>query len=111
MNFTSYWHYKPTNAIHADSPVLKISKKVLNLSTIDKIHWLSDVLDGSLVCGKREPLLFSFVLNKPSGYKDFHQPKTVQFRKNKSVLNTIAFFLEDDNNEEVDCNGETVTFT
>ena len=30
---------------------------------------------------------------------------------NKSILNTITFFLEDDKNEEVDFNGETVTFT
>ena len=30
---------------------------------------------------------------------------------NKSVLNTITFYLEDDNNEEVDFNGETLIFT
>ena len=30
---------------------------------------------------------------------------------NKSVLNTITFYLEDDNNKEVDFNGETLTFT
>ena len=30
---------------------------------------------------------------------------------NKSVLNTITFYLEDDNNEKFDFNGETLTFT
>ena len=30
---------------------------------------------------------------------------------NKSVLNTITFYLEDDNNKEVNFNGETLTFT
>ena len=29
---------------------------------------------------------------------------------NKSVLNTITFYLEDDNNNEIDFNGETLTF-
>ena len=29
---------------------------------------------------------------------------------NKSVPNAITFYLEDDNNEEVDFNGETLTF-
>ena len=29
----------------------------------------------------------------------------------KSVLNTIVFYLEDDNHEEVNFNGETLTFT
>ena len=30
---------------------------------------------------------------------------------NKSVLNTITFYLEDKNNKEVDFNEETMTFT
>ena len=29
----------------------------------------------------------------------------------KSVLNTTTFYLEDDNNEEVNFNGEMLTFT
>ena len=29
---------------------------------------------------------------------------------NKSVLNTITFFIEDDNNEKLNFNGETLTF-
>ena len=31
--------------------------------------------------------------------------------KNNSVWNTITFYLEDDNNEKVYFNGETLTFT
>ena len=30
---------------------------------------------------------------------------------NKSVLITITFYLEDDNHEEFNCFGETLTFT
>ena len=35
----------------------------------------------------------------------------IKKKQNKSVLNTKTFYLEDDNNEEVDFNGETLTFT
>ena len=69
-----------------------------------------DVIDGSVVNGNRQPILYSFVLDKP--YKVFCEPKTIRYKKiYKSVLNTITFYLEDDNNEEVDFNGETLTFT
>ena len=30
---------------------------------------------------------------------------------NKSILNTISFYLEDDKKEQVDFNQETLTFT
>ena len=71
-----------------------------------------DVIDGSVVDGVRQPILYSFVLDKPSGYKVFCEPETIHYKKtNKSILNTIIFYLEDDTNEEVDFNGETLTFT
>ena len=71
-----------------------------------------DCIDGSVVNGIREPILFSFVLDKPSGYKVFCEPETIQYKKiNKSVLNTLTFYLEDDKNKVVDFNGETMTFT
>ena len=71
-----------------------------------------DVNDGSIVNGLRQPILFSFVLDKPSGYKVFCEPETIHYRKlNKSVLNTITFSLEDDNNEEVNFSQETPTFS
>ena len=67
LGFTPYWDYEPTNAIHADSPGVYSSEKILNLSTINKIHIKCDVIDGSVVNGIRQPILFSFVLDKP-GY-------------------------------------------
>ena len=70
-----------------------------------------DVIDGSVVYGSRQPILYSFVLDTLSGYKVFSEPETIHFKKiNKSVLNTITFYLEDDNNQ-VNFNGETLTFT
>ena len=71
-----------------------------------------DLIHGSEVCAKPNPILYSFVPNKPSGYKVFYQLETIHYEKvNKSVLNTIPFYLEDDNHKEVNFNGETFTFT
>ena len=113
FGFAPYWDYKPTNAIHADAPgVYSSDKVILNLNTINKIHLKRDCIDGSIQDGVRQPILFSFVLDKPSGYKVFCQAETIHYKKvNKSVLNTITFYLEDDKNEEVDFNQETLTLT
>ena len=55
---------------------------------------------------------FSFVLYKPAGYKVFCEPETIHYKKlNKSVLITITFYLENEDNEEVNFNGETSIFT
>ena len=71
-----------------------------------------DCIDGIIQDGVRQPILFSFVLDKPSGYKVFCEPETIHYKKvNISVLKPITFYLEDDNNNEVISNQETLTFT
>ena len=109
---TAYWDYKPTNAIHANFPGGYASDRILNLNTINKIHLKSVVIDGSFQDGVRQPNLFSSVLDEPPGYKVFCEPEAIHYIKiNKSVLNTTTFHLGDDNNEEVNFNEETLTFT
>ena len=104
LGFIPYWDYK--------SPGVYTSDKILNLNTRNKIHLKCDVIDGSVVDGVRQPILYSFVLDKKPGYKIFSEPETIHYKKiNKSVLNTITFYLGDDNNKEVDFNQETLTFT
>ena len=104
LGFTPGWDYKHYNKY--------VSQKVVNLGSTNKIHLKCDCIDGSVVNGLRQPILFSFVLDKLPGYKVFCEPETIHYKKiNKSVLNTITFYLEDDHNEEVDFNGETLTFT
>ena len=89
-----------------------MSQKILNLGNTIKIHLKADVIDGSLVNGSRQPILYSFVLNKKLRYKVFSEPETIYYKKiNKSVLNTITFYLEDDYNEVVNFNEEPLTFT
>ena len=104
LGFTSGWDYKQYNEY--------TSQKNVDLGSANKIHLRCDVIDGSVLNGVRQPILYSFVLDKIPGYKVFSEPETIQYKKtNMSVLNTITFYLEDDNNEEVDFIGETLTFT
>ena len=59
----------------------------------------------------RQSTFFSFVFDKLNGYKVFCESESIHYKKiNKSVLNTITFYLEDDNHEDVDFNGETLSF-
>ena len=104
LGFTPGWDYKHYNKY--------TSQKLVNLASTNKIHLKCDCIDGSVVDGIRQPILYSFILDKLPGYKVFSEPETIHYKKiNKSVLNTITLYLEDDNNEQVDFNGETLTFT
>ena len=53
------------------------SQKDVSLSAIDKNNSSCVIFDGSVLHGLREPILYSFILEKPSGYKVFCQPKTI----------------------------------
>ena len=104
LGFTPGWDYKHYNKY--------TSQKVVNLGSTNKIHLKCDCIDGSVVNGLRQTILYSFVIDKLHGYKVFSEPERIHYKKiNKSVLNTITFYLENNNNEEVDFNGETLTFT
>ena len=93
LRFEPYWDYKPINSNNILISVVYTSDKIiLNLNTIKKIHLKCDCIDGSIHDGVRQPILFSFVLDKPSGYKLFCEPKTIHYKRiNKSLLNTITF--------------------
>ena len=88
------------------------SDRPINITGIDKIHLKCDCIQGSIVNGIREPILYSFALSSPPGHKIYKEPKVKLFKKiNKSVLSHITFYLEDDDHKAVDFNGETVSFT
>ena len=93
-------------------PGTHTSEKPVMITTTDKVHLKCDCVDGSIVNGIREQILFSFNLSAPPGYKIIKEPTTVLYKSiNKTRLNTIQFFLEDSNHDSVDFNGETLTFT
>ena len=85
-------------------------KRILNKT--DNFNLKCDVINRSVLSGSREPILFSLILDKLPWFKMFCEPeKTYSKKINKSVLNTITGFLDDDANKEVDFNEETLTFT
>ena len=87
LGFSPYWDYKPNNSNHVLIPGFYPSDKIiLNLNTVDKIHLKCDCIDGSIQDGVRQPILFSFVLDKPGGYKVFCQPETIQYKKIKKFV-------------------------
>ena len=88
------------------------SDRPINITGVDKIHLKADCLQGSIVNGVREPILYSFALSSPTGHKINKEPRIKLFKQiNKSILSHIIFYLEDDDHESVDFNGETISFT
>ena len=77
LGFTPYWDYNPTSSNHVGIQGVYTSDKILNLSTTNKIHMKCDCIDGTVLNGIRQSILFSFVLDKPSGYKVFCEPERI----------------------------------
>ena len=75
LGFTPGWDYKHYNQY--------LSQKIVNLTNTSKTILLCDAIDGSVVNGIRQPILYSFVLDKPAGYKVFCEPETIHYKKNK----------------------------
>ena len=71
-----------------------------------------DCINGSIVNGVRETILYSFAPYSPPGHKTFKEPRIKLSKKiNKSVLSHIMFYCEDDDHILVGFNGETRSFT
>ena len=88
------------------------SDKPINITGIDKIRLKCDCIQGSIVNGIREPILYSFALSSPPGHEIYKEPRVKLFKKiNKSVLSHISFYLEDDDYKPVDFHNETISFT
>ena len=108
-------HQGPLNDIEGFYQILPgsyKSDKPVNITGIDKVHRKCNVVDGSIVNGIREPILYSFALDQPPGHKIYKESKVKLFKKiNKSILSHITFYFEDDDYKAVDFNGETISFT
>ena len=88
------------------------SDKPINITGVDKIHLKCDCIQGSIVNGIRELILYSFALSSPHGHKIYKEPRVKLFKKiNKTVLSHITFYIEDDDHKPVDFNNESVSFT
>ena len=51
------------------------------ISILDRVYLKCDCVDGSIVNGIREQILFSFNLSVPPGYKIIKEPTTVLYKK------------------------------
>ena len=85
LGFTAGWDYKHYNQY--------LSQKTVNLSSTNKIYMKCDAINGSVVNEVRQPILHSFVLDKPSGYKIFCGPETIHYKKNKQICFEYYNFL------------------
>ena len=84
----------------------------INITAIDKVHLKSDRVNGSTLDIVRQPVLYSFALDKPPGYEINKEPRIDLFKKmNKSILSHITWYLEDDDHKPVDFNDETISFS
>ena len=62
-------------------PGLHKSDKPINIIGIDKIHLKCDCIQGSIVNGIREPVLYSFALSSPPGHKIYKKPRIKLLKK------------------------------
>ncbi len=88
------------------------SENKVNIITIDKLHLCCDCIEGSILNGQASSILFSFVLDAGPGYKIVKEPNVILYKKIiKSNLENLYFYLIDDDGNEIDLQGETLTFT
>ena len=57
------------------------SDRPINITGIDKIHLKCVCIQGSIVNGIREPILYSFGLSSPPGRKIYKEPRVKLFKK------------------------------
>ena len=108
-------HQGPLNDIEGYYQILPgnyKSDRPINSTGIDKVHLKSDCIQGSIMNGVRQPILYSFAISSPPRYKIYKEPRVKFFKKvNKSVLSHITFYIEDDDHKPVDFHNETISFT
>ena len=81
------------------------SDKPINITGINKFPLKCDCINGSIVNGSRERILYSFLLSSHPGHKIYKEPRAKLFKKvNRSVLSHITFYLEDDDHKPTDFN-------
>ena len=69
LGFSPHWYYGHYNDY--------ISQKIVNVTTTDKTHLKTAVINGSILDGLRQPVFFTFVVDKPAGYKVFCEPDII----------------------------------
>ena len=88
------------------------SKNKVNIIDIHRLHLCCDSIIGSLRNGSPSNILFSIVLNEPPGAKIVREPNLILYKHiYKQKLDSLEFWLEDDEGNLIDNHGETIAFT
>ena len=88
------------------------SERPINFAGIDNVLLKCDCIEGSVVKGVRELLLFSLGLDKPLRHRIYKGPRIKLFKKiNKTGLSHVTPYLEDDDDKAIVFSGETLSFT
>ena len=84
LGFTQSYqgHLNDIEGFYQILPASYQGNKPINNTGIDKIHLKCDCIQGSIVNGIREPILYSFALSSPPGHKIYKEPRIKLF-KNK----------------------------
>ena len=114
LGFIQY-HSGPSGGIEGFLQLIPGTYKSVNTKktiSVDKVHLKCDYLNGSIVNGCRQPILYSFALDQPPGHKIYKVPRIGLLKRLiKSLLSHIFFYLEDDDHKSINLNGETINFT
>ena len=82
------------------------------ITTTDQVLLKCDCVDGSIAYGIREQIFISFNLSASLGYKIIKELNSILYKKiNKTRLDSLQLFLEDNNHHPVDFKSETLPFT
>ena len=65
----------------------------INITGIDKVHLKCDCINGSIVNGVREPILYSFALTSPPGHKINKEPGVELFKRLINLFRLISHFI------------------
>ena len=85
LGFNHGWDYKHYNEY--------ITQKNVTLSSTNKKYLKPDFIDGTIVDGSRQPILYSFVLDKSPGYKVISKPDTIHYEKKINLFRIYIFLF------------------
>ena len=69
------------------------SDKPINITGIDKVHLKCDCIQGSIVNGIREPILYSFALSSPPGHRIYKEPMIKLFKRSTNLFCLTSRFI------------------
>ena len=87
-----------------------IAEKIINILPINSIFVHINIIDGSIVNGSKEPVIYTFFPNAEPGHKIIQIPKNLVYLPvNKNSIRYFHVKLTDQNNRLLNLRGEELT--